>query len=148
VSQYQWWCVIFYNHHYPCTQTSSYYSLDHSSDYHNGLSHPFCCFTLVSVYTPLLMYVICFVLHILTLFQIVVYATPSIFIYSAETNCDICIKHFLTVICLLSRVDLYKNIAVDAKHYFELYHNVSCVLFSGIAQHIWSSIVKIILTLT
>jgi len=42
---------------------------------------------------------------------------------------------------------LYKNIAVEAKHYFQLYHNVSYVLFSGIANHTWSSVVKIILAL-
>ena len=49
------------------TQTSSYYPLDHSSEYHSGLSCPFCCITLVSVYTPLVICVICFLLHILTL---------------------------------------------------------------------------------
>ena len=49
------------------TQTHSCYSLDLSSEYRNGLSRPVYCITLVSAYTPLLICVLCFVLHILTL---------------------------------------------------------------------------------
>lgn len=51
---------FFYNYHYPqVLKTHSCYSLDLSSEYHNGLSCPVYCITLVSVYTPLL-YVLCF----------------------------------------------------------------------------------------
>jgi hypothetical protein len=47
-------------------------------------------------------------------------AKPSFFIYAEGTNCDICITYFHTALCLLSHVELYKNIAVEAKHYFQL----------------------------
>jgi len=77
----------------------------------------------------------------------VVCATLSFFIYTKGTNCDICKTNVHTAVCLLSHVELYKNIAVEAKHYFQLYHNVSYVLFSGVANHTWSSVVKIILAL-
>jgi hypothetical protein len=58
--------------------------------------------------------------HIDFVFPVFVNATPLFFIYSEETNSDICITHFRTAVCLLSHVQLYKNIAVEAKHYFQL----------------------------
>jgi len=58
--------------------------------------------------------------HIDFVFPVFVYAAPLFFIYSEKTNSDIGITHFHTAVCLLSPVELYKNTAVEAKHYFQL----------------------------
>jgi hypothetical protein len=102
VSQYQWWCVIFYNYHYPqVLETHSCYSLDHSSEYHNGLSCPVYCITLVLVSVhPFADLCFMFCASYIEFVFPVVCATPSFFIYAEGTNCDICITNFHTAVCL------------------------------------------------
>jgi hypothetical protein len=128
------------------TQTHSCYSLNHSSEYHNGLSHPVYCITLMSVYTPLLICVLRFVLHISTLSS-QLFMQHLRFLFAQREPTVIFAKQMLVLLYAYFLVELYKNIAVEAKHYFQLYHNVSYVLFSGIANHTCSSVVKIILSL-
>jgi hypothetical protein len=101
------------------TQTHSCYSLDHSSEYHSGLSRPVYHITCVSVHPFADLSFMFYASHTDFVFPFVC-ATPSFFIYAEGTNCDICITNFHTALCLLSHVKLYKNIAVEAKHYFQL----------------------------